>query len=63
MGEVFIQAALGNLDEAFKALWRQAEINSWFYLTRYFPLLEELRKDPRFLEFCTKVGISPPNAD
>jgi adenylate cyclase len=62
-GEVFIQAALGNLDEAFKALWRQAEIHSWFYLTRYFPLLEELRKDPRFLEFCTKVGIPPPNAD
>jgi tetratricopeptide (TPR) repeat protein len=62
-GEVFIQAALGNLDEAFKALWRQAEIHSWFYLIKYFPLLEELRKDPRFLEFCTKVGIPPPNVD
>jgi lipopolysaccharide biosynthesis regulator YciM len=60
-GEVFIQAAVGNLDEAFQALGWQAEIHSWFYLVRYLPLLEELRKDPRFLEFCKKVGIPPPN--
>jgi adenylate cyclase len=62
-GEVFIQAALGNLDEAFKALWRQAETHSWYYLIKYTPLFKELRKDPRFLEFCTKVGIPPPSAD
>jgi adenylate cyclase len=60
-GEVFIQAALGNLDGAFKALRRQAETHSWFFLTEYIPLLEGMRKDPRFLEFCAKVGISPPN--
>lgn len=62
-GEVFIQAALGNLDEAFKALMRQTQTHSWYYLMKYLPVFEELRKDPRFLEFCTKVGIPPPNAE
>ena len=62
-GELHIQAALGNLDEAFKALLRGAEIHYWNPLIKHHPLFEELRKDPRFLEFCAKAGIPPLNTD
>jgi adenylate cyclase len=55
--QVSIQTALGNLDEAFEALMRQAEIHSWWGLIKFDPFCEELRKDPRFSEFCTKVGL------
>jgi adenylate cyclase len=58
-GDLFLQAALGNLDEAFKVLMRQAETHSWPYPIRIDPLYAEMRKDPRFLEFCRKVGIKP----
>jgi adenylate cyclase len=56
-GQLFIQAALNNLDEAFKALMRQVETHSWPFLIKSLPIFEELRKDPRFPEFCRKVGI------
>ncbi|MDA4136922.1 MAG: hypothetical protein OK449_08035 [Thaumarchaeota archaeon] len=56
-GELFIQAALGNLDEAFRALMREAETHSWPFSIRIDPLYAEMRKDPRFQEFCAKVGI------
>jgi adenylate cyclase len=58
-GELFLHTALGNLDEAFKALMRQAETHSWPYPIRIDPLYAEMRRDPRFLEFCRKVGIKP----
>jgi hypothetical protein len=58
-GELSIQNALGNYDEAFKALMRQAETHSWDHLIRFDPLYEGLRKDPRFSEFCKKVGLPP----
>jgi adenylate cyclase len=58
-GEVLIQTALGNLDDAFKALWRQAETHNWWWLIKYDPAYEGLRKDPRFSEFCKKVGLPP----
>ncbi|MDA4131654.1 MAG: hypothetical protein OK454_00815 [Thaumarchaeota archaeon] len=51
-GELFIQAALGNLDEAFKVLMQQAEIHSWPFTIKIDPLYAEMRKDPRFLDFC-----------
>ena len=54
---VWIGTALGDYDEAFKALMRQAEIHSWWGLIKFDPLFEGLRKDPRFAEFCKKVGL------
>jgi adenylate cyclase len=58
-GQVWIRATLGDLDEAFRALMRQAETHAWFTLVKTEPLFEGLRKDPRFAEFCRKVGLPP----
>jgi adenylate cyclase len=57
--QFFIRAALGDFDEAFEALFRQAELHSWYYLVKYdsIAFLEELRTDSRFSEFCMKVGL------
>jgi adenylate cyclase len=54
---LFIQAALGNLDEAFKALAQMTEVHNWPFLIKSLPIFEELRKDPRFRGFCVKVGL------
>ena len=55
--QVWIGTALGDLDEAFDALMRQAETHAWWGLIKYDPLFEGLQKDPRFAEFCKKVGL------
>ena len=55
--QVWIRAALGDLDEAFEALMRQAELHSWDGLIKFDRLYERLWKDPRFSEFCKKVGL------
>jgi len=52
-----IETALGNLDEAYKALMRQAETHSWPFDIKWIPYYESLRRDARFSEFCRKVGI------
>jgi len=57
-GQFFINTALGNLDEAFKALERQAEIHSWSFNIEVHPLFKELRKEPRYSEFPVKVGLT-----
>lgn len=57
--QLFIQAALGNIDEAFKALMRLAEMHYAPNMMKYRPIFAELRRDPRFLEFCKKVRLSP----
>jgi hypothetical protein len=57
-GHLFISAALGDLDDCFRALSSQAEIHSWPYNVEILPLLREVRKDPRYWEFRKKVGIS-----
>jgi Flp pilus assembly protein TadD len=57
--QVWIRMALGDLDEAFEALMRQAELHSWYGLIKFDPLFEGLQKDPRFPEFCKKVGLPP----
>jgi len=59
IGSLFVQAALGNMDEAFTALMRQAETHSWPSFIRVDPLYDQMRKDPRFPEFCRRVGIKP----
>jgi len=58
-GELWLQCALGNLDEAFRVLMREAETRSWPSLIKIDPLYADLRKDPRYPEFCAKVGIKP----
>jgi adenylate cyclase len=58
-GVLYIQAALGNVDAAFGALDRMAETHSWPFLLKVHPLFEGLRRDPRYPEFCRKVGLTP----
>ncbi len=58
-GQVWICAALGDFGKAFEALMKQAETHSWYTLMKTEPLFEGLRKDPRFAEFCAKVGLPP----
>jgi adenylate cyclase len=54
---LYISAALGDNDAAFSALMRLGETHAWPYHVRLYPLLADLRKDPRFKEFCAKAGI------
>jgi hypothetical protein len=56
-GEFYVQNAFGNFDGAFKALMRMAELHAWPYQIKSMPELKDLRKDPRFSEFCKKVGL------
>jgi adenylate cyclase len=56
-GRLFIQTALGNLDEAFKALKRQVEIHSFPFNIGVHPIFKDLRKDSRYIEFCERTGI------
>lgn len=53
----FIQAALGNTEEAIKALMRGPETHAWPFLIKTHPVFEEVRKDPRYKEFSLKMGI------
>ncbi|HKW05357.1 MAG TPA: adenylate/guanylate cyclase domain-containing protein [Nitrososphaerales archaeon] len=55
--QFMINAILGNLDESFEALMKQAEMHTWDFTIRFHPWFEPLRKDPRYQEFCKKVGI------
>jgi adenylate cyclase len=59
--QVWIGTSLGDIDEAFGALMRQADLHAWWGLIKFDPLFERLQKDPRFPEFCRKVGL--PNEE
>jgi adenylate cyclase len=52
-----IETALGDIDEAYKALMRQSETHSWPFDIKWTPQHESLRRDARFREFCRKVGM------
>jgi adenylate cyclase len=54
---IFIHTALGEIDEAFKALNKATETHVWPFTIKTHPLFTELRKDPRFADFCKKMGI------
>jgi adenylate cyclase len=54
-----ILAALGDFDEAFKCLMRMADLGSWWIGIKYIAYYAPLRRDPRYNEFCKKVGIKP----
>jgi adenylate cyclase len=56
-GQLFVNTALGNLDEAFKALAREAEIHAWPFLIGSLPAFADLRKDPRYKDFASKMGL------
>jgi adenylate cyclase len=56
-GELFIHAALGDMNDAFKSLTRLAEIHAWPPLVKSLPVFEAMRRDHRFHEFCLKVGL------
>jgi adenylate cyclase len=64
-GRLFINAGLGNLDEAFKALERTKETHSWPFLIATLPIFAELRKDPRYISFADRFGlpVKPPSAE
>ena len=55
--QIFIHTALGEIDEAFKALNKASETHVWPFTIKTHPLFGELRKDPRFADFCGKMGI------
>jgi adenylate cyclase len=57
--QAWIRTSMGDLDEAFEALMKAAEFHSWWFLIKSDPLFEGLWKDPRFTEFCKKVGLPP----
>jgi adenylate cyclase len=57
--QVWIGTSLGEIDEAFGALMREAELHSWWGLIRFDPLFEPLQKHPRFPEFCKRVELAP----
>ncbi len=57
--QVFVRAALGDLDAAFATLERQAELHSWPAMIKSLPVFEGLRKDHRFPGFCYRVGLKP----
>ncbi len=55
--KIFIYTALGNIDGAFEALMQASETHVWPFTIKSHPLFAELRKDPRFNEFCKKMRI------
>ena len=57
--EFQIHAILGEYDEAFKALDRLADLHAWIFLIKSDPLMGGIQKDPRFADFCRKVGLPP----
>jgi TolB-like protein/class 3 adenylate cyclase len=59
MARMTISTALGDLDEAFSALFEQAQLHSWWYLIKYDPLYASLWTDRRFADFCRRVGLPP----
>jgi adenylate cyclase len=59
LGRLYVQAALGNVQDALDSLMRMAEIHSWPPWIKSDPVFRDLRADDRFGEFCRKVGIPP----
>ncbi len=55
--QIFIHTALGEIDETFEALSKASETHVWPFTIKTHPLFAELRKDPRFADFCKKMGI------
>jgi adenylate cyclase len=54
---LYIRAVLGDVDEAFDALFKLADLHAWNFLLPSEHLMDGLRKDPRFDLFLKKVGL------
>jgi len=54
---LFIRAALGDTEEAVDTLMQGVETHVWPFMIKTLPVFAELRKHPRFNEFCSKMGI------
>jgi len=61
-GRLFISAALGDFDDAFRALDRGADTHAWPFLIGSLPIFSELRRDPRYAAFTKRVGIPAPSS-
>ena len=59
VSELYIRTFLGDIDQAFVALMKLGELHAWPASVKYEPLLQPLRDDHRFTEFCTRVGLLP----
>ena len=55
LGEVWLLAALGDLDEAFSLLDRVADQTNVFVLMTGLPGFDPMRSDPRFAAFLNRV--------
>jgi len=55
--KIFIHAALGEIDLTFDALSKAADTHVWPWSIKRHPLFAELRKDPRFKDFCKKMQL------
>jgi tetratricopeptide (TPR) repeat protein len=55
--QIFIYTALGEIDSAFEALSKSVNTHVWPFTIKTHPLFAELRKDPRFADFCRKMRI------
>ncbi len=58
--QLYIRAALGDLDEAFDALATLAATHTWPILIGAHPTFERMRADPRFSAFRAQVGLPEP---
>jgi len=54
---VYVHASLGNLDGAFRDLSAAVDTHAWPILLKAHPIFAGLRGDPRFAQFCARVGI------
>jgi adenylate cyclase len=59
LGRLYVQAALGNVQDAMDALMRMSETHSWPPWIKSDPVFRKLRTNDRFREFCRKAGIPP----
>jgi adenylate cyclase len=57
--EFQVRAILGDFDDAFKALDRLADLHAWIFLAKSEPMMGGIQKEPRFADFCRKVGLPP----
>ena len=58
-GIFVISASLGDLDLAFECLFPLADLGAWWIGVKYISYYSPLREDPRYKDFCRKVGIQP----
>ncbi len=56
---VMIRGELGEMDAAYEELMKMAERHSGYASIKVDPAFAPIRADPRFKDFCVKVGLPP----